>query len=235
MIRRAGAPARLRLAFNGLGLGAWLALVTPGCGHHVEPTDAYRTPESIPAPRLLTAEPGCYGIAIQWYATDRDFEIIEGWHVYKQRPNGEIVRLTPRPTKQRLFVDDDEPEDGDYRYWATAMSRGGVESLRSNDGRFHLRLGPPDPPTGLSATAFPDRVVLQWQRGSLDLFAGYRVYRNGASIGFAGDADMPAYVDTQVRPGETYRYAVRAADCRGTESVPTAEISVSIPNPSAAR
>lgn len=235
MIRRAEACARLRRALSGLGLGLWLVLVAPGCGHRVEPTEAYRTPESIPAPRLLTAEPGCYGIAIQWYATDRDFEIIEGWHVYKQRPNGEIVRLTPRPTKQRLFVDDDEPEDGDYRYWATAVSRGGVESLKSNDGRFHLRLGPPDPPTQLSATAFPDRVVLQWQRGSLDLFAGYRVYRDGMNLGFAGDADMPAYVDTQVSPGHTYRYAVRAADCRGTESVPTPEISVTIPGPPTTR
>lgn len=217
-------------------LAAWLlAWAGAGCGHRVEPTAAYRAPESIPAPRLLTAEPGCFGIAIQWFALDQDFEIIEGWYVYKQRPNGEVVRLTPRPTKQRLFVDHDEPEDGDYRYWATALSRGGVESLKSNDGRFRLRLGPPASPTGLAATAFPDRVVLQWERGSLDLSAGYRVYRDGVNFGFAGDADMPAWVDTQVLPGRSYRYDVRAVDCRGTESVPTPEVSVTIPVAGAAR
>lgn len=211
-------------------LCAILALAVQGCSHEVVPTAAYRTPESIPAPRLLMAEPGCFGTLIQWVAPDADFEIVQGWYVYKQRPGGEIVRLTPAPSKQRSYIDHDEPEAGTYHYWATALSRGGIESLKSNKARFAIELGQLAPPDNLTAEALnPHLVLLKWHRGSLQISSGHNVYRDGQPYGHAGDPDMPAFLDGGALPGHTYRYTVTAVDCKGTESAPAPEVSVTTP------
>ena len=66
--------------------------------------------------------------------------------------------------------------------------------------------------------------------------AGYRVYRSTT----AGRGHTPVtpvlqtgttYVDTDVRPGQTYFYIVTAVDRakRANESVPSAEVSATVP------
>jgi hypothetical protein len=80
------------------------------------------------------------------------------------------------------------------------MSRGNVESGRSNEARFAIELGAPAAPLDLVAVPSPSQVLLQWRRGSLAIGAGFVIYRNGERIGGIGDPDMPAFLDVQVRP-----------------------------------
>jgi fibronectin type 3 domain-containing protein len=66
--------------------------------------------------------------------------------------------------------------------------------------------------------------------------AGYRVYRSTtAGRGHTPLTSVPqaatTYVDTDVRPGQTYYYVVTAVDRakRANESVPSSEVSATLP------
>ncbi len=76
---------------------------------------------------------------------------------------------------------------------------------------------PPADPTGLIATAGPDRIDLLWDMGSEADLAGYHVYRTTASGGaFARITGSLLtdnfYADSDVAGGTTYYYVVRSAD-----------------------
>ncbi len=76
---------------------------------------------------------------------------------------------------------------------------------------------PPADPTGLVATAGPDRIDLLWDMGSDADLAGYHVYRSTASGGpFARITGSLLtdnfYADSRVAGGATYHYVVRSAD-----------------------
>lgn len=206
-----------------------LALVAFGCGHSVTPGDDFRTPESIPKARNLQVAPGCSGTLVFWEAPDDIFTIIQGWHVWRDAPGRGVERLTARPSQQRSYIDRGEPADGAYRYWTTSVSRGGVESLPSDDVRFDLRIGAPVTPINLRGAALPFQVLLQWQPGAIQIAFGYAVYRDGRFIGTVGDPDTPVYEDNQVLPGRTYTYAVTSIDCGRNESAPSDSVRVAVP------
>jgi hypothetical protein len=94
---------------------------------------------------------------------------------------------------------------------------------------------PPSTPTGLvaSATAAPPGVALTWNASSDDQSAvAYRVYRDGSQVDVS---TSPAWTDTSVSAGHTYRYTVRAIDSAsnlGEASTPaSATVSASAPPP----
>lgn len=115
--------------------------------------------------------------------------------------------------------------------------------------RDYLRSGvvdslPPDVPTALSAVAAgPQTVSLHWNASTDDTgVTRYRIYRDGslvrqltslersscgASVGCVRRAQRQpiTYTDTQLQPGQTYRYSVLAEDAAGNVSAQSAPAS----------
>jgi len=99
---------------------------------------------------------------------------------------------------------------------------------------------PPAVPQGLVAVLVPEQntIDLSWQPDTEEDLAGYIVYRTGGeearawkrisgSVPIAG----PAYRDSSIEPGRSYRYAVSAIDLTGHESKRSAEAQETVPNP----
>lgn len=108
-----------------------------------------------------------------------------------------------------------------------------------------LDVFPPSVPQELAAVATAAdsargaSIDLSWQPLADADLAGYAVYRRegGAPDGSwqrispAQPIVGPAFHDTQVQPGRTYRYAVTAIDRQGHESARSAEAEETVPNP----
>jgi hypothetical protein len=109
-----------------------------------------------------------------------------------------------------------------------------------------LDIFPPEVPTGLAAVATTgengdappaqNAIDLSWQPVTDADLAGYIVYRREGQAAWqrvspAGPLVPPAFPDTQLQPGHTYRYAVSAIDRGGHESARSAETEETVPNP----
>jgi hypothetical protein len=101
---------------------------------------------------------------------------------------------------------------------------------------------PPAVPTGLAAVATTgengagNAIDLSWQPVTDSNLAGYIVYRREGDAAWqrispAGPLVPPAFHDSQVQPGHSYRYAVSAISQGGIESARSAETEESVPNP----
>jgi hypothetical protein len=101
---------------------------------------------------------------------------------------------------------------------------------------------PPAVPADLAAVtttgenAADIAIDLSWQPVTDTDLAGYAVYRREGNAAWqrispAGPLVPPAFHDTQVQPGHTYRYAVSAIDQGGHESARSAEAEETVPNP----
>jgi hypothetical protein len=88
-------------------------------------------------------------------------------------------------------------------------------------------------PAGQSAQ--PAAIDLSWQPNREPDLAGYIVYRAEPGLGFARispsqPVTAPAWRDTSIAPGRTYRYAVSAIDLSGHESMRSQEAQESTPS-----
>jgi fibronectin type 3 domain-containing protein len=101
---------------------------------------------------------------------------------------------------------------------------------------------PPETPTGLAAVATAGEdgaapaIDLSWQPVTDADLAGYAVYRREGEaawqrISTSEPLAPPAFHDTQVQSGHSYRYAVSAIDQGGHESARSAEAVETVPNP----
>jgi hypothetical protein len=101
---------------------------------------------------------------------------------------------------------------------------------------------PPETPTGLAAVATAGEdgaapvIDLSWQPVTDVDLAGYAVYRSEGEAAWQRISPPdplvpPAFHDTQVQPGHTYRYTVSAVDQGGHESARSAEAVETVPNP----
>ena len=90
---------------------------------------------------------------------------------------------------------------------------------------------------GLSGTgeSASHQVTLNWDApsSSSDPVAGYNVYRSisgGANQLINTSIEtLTAYVDSTVASGSTYNYTVTSVDSTGVESVPSNEVTVTVP------
>jgi hypothetical protein len=104
-----------------------------------------------------------------------------------------------------------------------------------------LDIFPPEVPAGLAAVATTGEnatlaIDLSWQPVTDADLAGYAVYRREGEAAWqrispAEPLVPPAFYDTQLQPGHTYRYAVSAIGQNGHESPRSAEAEESVPNP----
>jgi len=86
-----------------------------------------------------------------------------------------------------------------------------------------------------TGTAVPHEVDLSWSApgSSADPVMGYNVYRStggGANQLINTSIQTPTnYVDSTVVSGSSYNYMVKSVDSNGVESVPSNQITVTIP------
>ena len=113
----------------------------------------------------------------------------------------------------------------------------------SNPVRVDARdVFPPSTPSGLVAVATGANptagvgvsIDLNWEPNTEANLAGYQVYRSEEQTPWkriSGDQPVvgPAYHDTDVLPGHTYRYAVSAVDHAGHESGRSGETQETVP------
>ena len=101
---------------------------------------------------------------------------------------------------------------------------------------------PPETPTNLAAVATAGEngaapaIDLSWQPVTDADLAGYAVYRREGEAAWQRISPPeplppPAFHDTQVQTGHTYRYAVSAVDQGGHESARSTEAVETVPNP----
>jgi hypothetical protein len=105
-----------------------------------------------------------------------------------------------------------------------------------------LDIFPPETPTSVAAVATAGEngatpaIDLSWQPVTDTDLAGYAVYRREGEAAWQRISPpeplvSPAFHDTQVQPGHSYRYAVSAVDQGGHESARSAEAVETVPNP----
>jgi hypothetical protein len=176
------------------------------------------------------------------------------------KSNGGLLAPAPEPLEENLLVpraaEDGRAIDNNIRLGQTYEYRAQrVSRINSDDKTVELAgelsqpirvettdIFPPTVPTGLSAVASiaesgtEAAIDLSWQPDTEPDLAGYIVYRR------EGDADWqrisptqqgvaPAFHDSHVQPGRTYRYAVSAISQSGHESQRSAEAEETVPNP----
>jgi fibronectin type 3 domain-containing protein len=101
---------------------------------------------------------------------------------------------------------------------------------------------PPAVPAGLAAVASAGEgstgpsIDLNWLPVNDPGLAGYFVYRREGDgpwqrVSSASPDIDPAFHDTQVQPGRTYRYAVSAVSKSGHESTRSPEADETVPQP----
>jgi len=109
--------------------------------------------------------------------------------------------------------------DGQPRPLGAAPDAGADEADGAGDTE------PPSTPTGLAATSTGQTsIAISWNPSTDNVgVASYRLYRNGSSVGTTGGT---AYTFSGLTCGQTYAFAVDAADAAGNRSA-TASVSAS--------
>ncbi len=119
---------------------------------------------------------------------------------------------------------------GDWSETKTAPGTHGDSSDRSDDSSGQKKqseepASAPDKPTGLSATATHDRVVLTWDDPGDDSITGYVILRRVRVNNTGGDFSVlvadtgsaaTTYTDATVAASTTYTYRIKAINERGT-------------------
>jgi len=197
------------------------------------------------APRALGAAPGDRRISLTWQPPaeltdgspapgDLRYLVLRG-----AGAEGALAPITPRPVEGTSFTDEGVDNDTDYRYAVRAVR---VEPAVSATGEASAPVvvaaadtTPPAAPANLLAVPTAGAVRLAWNPSGSPDVAVYAIYRAGQTGDFVRIATTMAiatvYVDRDVRPGTTYRYAVTALDRarRPNESPRSNEISVRVP------
>jgi hypothetical protein len=196
------------------------------------------------SPQNVRAQAGDRSVTIAWEApgTLIDGSALGGevrYLVLRASGDAPPAPVTPEPIAGLEFHDGGLDNDTPYRYRVRAVR---VEPEARAAGPASLPVEatprdttPPAPPTRLVAIPSPDAVRLSWSPSADADVALYVVYRAegpgaGARIG-STPAATTVFVDREIRPGATYRYAVAAVDGARlpNESRPSDEVAVTLP------
>jgi fibronectin type 3 domain-containing protein len=197
------------------------------------------------APRALRAAPGDRRVSLTWQPpaelvdgspapADLRYLVLRGTGA-----EGALTAITPGPVAGTAFTDEGVDNDTDYRYAVRAVR---VESAVSATGETSMAVvaapgdtTPPAAPAALLAVPSAGAVRLAWNPSASPDVVAYVVYRADETGDFLRIATMRAiatvYLDRDVRPGATYRYAITALDNarRANESPRSNVVSVRVP------
>jgi hypothetical protein len=229
-------------------------------GRSAGPSNAASVLAGVAPPPVigLTAEVRKSGVLLLW--TNQDSSAIRLHRKLltppAAKPHEGLFAPQPEPVEQSLLVEANARQTLDksirfglvYEYRAQRIAR-----VTVNNQTLELAgpltppvrvdaqdIFPPEVPTGLAAVATTGEtqsaIDLSWQPVADASLAGYIVYRREGEapwqrISPAEPLRPPAFHDTQLLQGHTYRYAVTAIGQNGHESPRSAEAEESIPNP----
>ena len=209
-------PAIAALALAGAVLGLLFSPVQAQAG-------------SAPAkPTGLSATASHDRVVLTW--DDPDDDTITGYVILRRvRENdvgGEFSELVPDTgTAATTYTDDTVAAGTTYTYRIKAINEHGV-SERSLWFHIDTPAAPerPDKPTGLSATASHDQVVLTWDDPDDDTITGYVILRRVRENDVGGEFSelvpdtgtaATTYTDDTVAAGTTYTYRIKAINEHG--------------------
>ncbi|MDT5357132.1 MAG: hypothetical protein QOJ56_5664 [Mycobacterium sp.] len=152
---------------------------------------------------------------------------VAGYRIYR---NGAVVGFSATTA----YADKGLLPSTTYSYYAIAYDAAGNTSPGSNIAAVTTPASPdttpPNPPSGLAATASsPTEIDLSWTAGTDNVaVAGYRIYRDGV---LAGSSATTRYADTDVQPSTSYTYYAIAYDAAGNASAASNSASDATPAP----
>jgi fibronectin type 3 domain-containing protein len=195
-------------------------------------------------PAAVRADAGDAEVRLAWQAPARlvDGTPVTGPLVYEvlRAPDATATpaAVGRTPPGETSFVDRSAANDVTYQYTVrairTADGATAVSAASAPVAATPVKSTPPVAPSDLTAIPSRGEVRLSWKPSPAPDVAAYIVYRATPQGSFAriGSVRPPAttFVDRDVPPGR-YRYAVTAQDTstRGNESVPTNEVTVTVP------
>ncbi len=119
-------------------------------------------------------------VILTW-KSDNPPNTLKGYNIYRVEVGAadELPGLgTPYDTVRKPYYEDYKVEAGHtYRYWVTAVSKGGEESKPSNTADVTVvKVAVPSTPTGFAAWVVDPGVSLDWDPNPEKDIAGYNVY-----------------------------------------------------------
>ncbi len=188
-----------------------------------EPVRAVTKPEPLPPIGLRTVDQRLGANALAW---DRNVEEdIVGYRLYRTLEGEDSSALIANLSADETTATDTAVAAGQrVSYTLVAIDRDGLESGPANPIEVESER------YGLSATVRLDGVHLEWNDRADEGFRGGHVFRTAflqnKSLGFsAGNS----FVDTEVRAGATYRYAVVLERTDQSLAPRSAPVEISIP------
>ena len=191
-----------------------------------------KTPPPGPDQVSTTARPD--GVLVEWSPVSGAL----GYAVYRRnaQEKGHGQPVHPAASTEKSWLDTTAHFGQSYIYAVTSFNDRDpfIESAFASEREIHYidRFAPP-PPTELVGLGETGRIRLVWRASEAEDLAGYIVYRRGPQGNFTRITAQPLtaaeYVDTAVKPGETYSYRVTAIDQTGNESAPGGEVRVTLP------
>jgi hypothetical protein len=175
--------------------------------------------EAPSAPTDLTATGGVTGVHLEWGASTDNIGV-DHYLVFR---DGSLVD-TPAGAS---FLDS-SASVGDHEYVVYAEDGYGNRSAASNPavGTVEPDEEPPTTPTGLTATAELEGVLLEWEASNDNLgVERYRVFRNGKETGTASNN---SFLDP-LAPAGNLEYVLYAEDTAGNLSGASAPAFLTVP------
>jgi hypothetical protein len=171
------------------------------------------------APTGLTATAGVEEVRLRWDASTDDFGV-DRYLVFR---DGSQIGAS-----NSTSLIDSPVAVGDHTYVVYAEDVTGNRSVASAPLTVAVvpDVEPPTAPAGLTATAKPEGVQLQWDASTDDFgVQRYVVFRDGSEVEATGGTN---YLDSFVGAGD-HTYVVYAEDETGNRSVASAPASASVP------
>ena len=160
-----------------------------------------------------------------------------GFRVYRRiGTEREHFPLTLEPLAGLRTTDAGAPEGREACYVVRAVASVDplVESAASNEVCLEVKdVAPPAAPAGLAVLPREKGLEVLWTPSSEEDLAGYRVFREAAGeprrMLAELEAGRSAWIDTEARPGVSYKYSVVAFDRAGNESPAAPAVEASLP------
>jgi hypothetical protein len=192
-------------------------------------------------PQKPTRPPAVLGLSAAWedgavrlYWTDMQphEKALGGYHVFRRTGTGKLVRLTDSllPARQNGFVDTTAQPGKNYGYAVQAWDIFGAAADTGAVVSVTVVQPVPPAPAGLRANATASGIELSWDEPFGPTVTGYQVYRyvRGSEPTRVTklDASAEGWTDSNAARGILYFYYVTSLGAGGTESGPSAEVSI---------
>jgi fibronectin type 3 domain-containing protein len=173
-----------------------------GIGAATRPVRAVTKPEPLPPVNLRVSEQRLGANELVWDPNVEE-DIVE-YRLFRTRSGNDKPKRVAAVSSDQTTATDHEVAAGErVSYTMIALDRVGLESDPAEPVEVESES------YGLSATARPDGVHLEWNPRTDEGYLGGRITRTGQfqqkTLGFSAES---SFVDADVRPGSTYRYFV---------------------------